>query len=217
MRTVAHVIEIPLPTLREQSEARLTGSNTADSMPLSGTLYQGHTGVFAKLQRQADGNVTLRFSIKVHTVTRDAFENWRRAVTQMLGPALEKKIARRSGFFPDEVVDISAYALAVFFSVFNHAPKDAKRPEKACFRARNQPQQAFLNSIYALETSVQTFEGQLIATPEVTEVRAYIPASYFQFAGGVVTPFVSYAANIVLLSQNTEFKTRPGVLNLSPS
>lgn len=216
MRTVAHVIEIPLPTAREQSEARLTGSNTADSMPLSGSLYQGHTGVFAELQPHAEGNVTVRFSIKVHSVTRDAFENWRRAVNQMLGPVLEKKIARRSGF-PDEVVDISAYALAVFFSVFTPPSEDARRPEKARFRAKNQLQQALLSSIYALETSVHSFEGELTATPKTPEIRAYIPASYFRFADDVVTPFVSYAANIVLVDQDAEFKTRPGVLTSSPS
>jgi hypothetical protein len=215
MEYVRNVLEIPPPApMRDMPSA--TSTDGPARRNLSGALSNGQTRVFAELQPGVSGTSTIRFSVELNSVTEPAFTSWCGEITEILGADIEGKIATFSSVAnnPDQPEkSASKYALATYsyistgvFSSFGDKSNVPFGPPV------NGDGRKVLASIHGLESRMIRLGGTLQATIQNPRVEAFVYATYFSFGDGVVTSFVGYSGEVILVDGGREVLTPPGVL-----
>jgi hypothetical protein len=165
---------------------------------LSGLARTGVSRVFAKLQDDATGFVTIDYRVTINSVSAADFSAWRMQVVQILGRDIEAKIeqhaeAATTSSSTGLAVDPSAYALAVFAFVMTGCHSSYDDRDLVRFspndHERNENFSRVMTSIHRLNSELRTYTGRLEVEASNRQKEVFIPTTYFDFQDDRVVAF----------------------------
>lgn len=214
MGIVSNILSVPVS--RQPFDQGLYKRSFDPAAFTDGTLYTGHTRVFAQLQPDVSGTARISFSIDVNTVLTDTFLRFRIACTEFLGALAEQAVSHQAGIPPatstpeawSSNYSRTAYAYAATGRVDALDGKDSATLQPKGIHGYD----GVMQTIHTLDSHSVTLTGSLEARVQNPNVAAYVAVTFFEFTDGTVTSFVGYRGPIVLVVDEKETETQAGIL-----
>ena len=201
-----NVIELESGVNARNSDIRSddTKGIVASSAGMSGVLHNGFVRIYANVKPGDSGDFHLDFKIGVQTVTDGAFAILRSQLSAILhSPLSEAKVAHQAGLdavpAPDPTSRMAAYASHLFGDLFYGGAVQTNK--NTPFKAKMGSQEAAATlAVYDARVDELELHGEMTVKSPVggTRTEVYVPIIAAEYDDGVTIPFVGYADEAIV-------------------